>query len=85
MTMEKDWNPIPTEKSDEVENALSILFGVNRKESITEKVCVSCEVDVKLDDFREEISLREFHISGLCQTCQDGVFGTNPENNENSA
>ena len=82
---EKDWNPIPTEKSDEVENVLSALFGGNRKTSITEKVCVSCGVDVKLNSFRDELSLREFHISGLCQTCQDGVFGTNPENNENSA
>lgn len=84
--MEKEnWKPIPTEKSDEVEDVLSALFGVNRKASITDKVCVSCNVDVELDSFRDELSLREFHISGLCQTCQDGVFGTNPENNENSA
>ncbi len=26
-------------------------------------------------DFQDELSLREFHISGLCQTCQDKVFG----------
>jgi len=25
--------------------------------------------------FRDELSRREFEISGLCQTCQDEVFG----------
>lgn len=27
------------------------------------------------DDFRNEISLQEFRISGLCQECQDATFG----------
>jgi hypothetical protein len=26
-------------------------------------------------DFRDEISRKEFGISGLCQPCQDGIFG----------
>ena len=25
--------------------------------------------------FRDELSLREYHISGMCQKCQDEVFG----------
>ena len=25
--------------------------------------------------FTDECSMREFHISGLCQDCQDEVFG----------
>lgn len=25
--------------------------------------------------FRDELSLREYRISGLCQQCQDGIFG----------
>lgn len=26
-------------------------------------------------EFRDEVSMREFEISGLCQSCQDAVFG----------
>lgn len=26
-------------------------------------------------DFRDELSLREYGISHLCQTCQDSIFG----------
>lgn len=38
--------------------------------------CPSCgkEFDVT-EEFRNEISMREFEISGLCQKCQDSVFG----------
>ena len=25
--------------------------------------------------FRDELSAREYYISGMCQACQDGVFG----------
>jgi len=25
-------------------------------------------------EFRDELSLREYRISGMCQECQDGVF-----------
>lgn len=27
------------------------------------------------NEFRNEISVKEFNISGLCQSCQDNVFG----------
>jgi hypothetical protein len=36
--------------------------------------CPFCEKQVKIEDFKDEISTREFKISGLCQTCQDEVF-----------
>ena len=76
-----EWQPQPTEKSPEVEDMLTKLFGVNRRESITSKVCVSCGAEnLTEESFRDELSLREFHISGLCQTCQDSVFGTDENN-----
>jgi hypothetical protein len=25
-------------------------------------------------EFKDELSLREYEISGLCQSCQDGIF-----------
>lgn len=31
-------------------------------------------------DFRNSLSLREFHISGMCQKCQDEVFEGEDEN-----
>jgi len=29
--------------------------------------------------FRDRLSAKEFRISGLCQVCQDGVFGVKDE------
>ncbi len=37
--------------------------------------CIACQSeDVDSEDFRDELSRREFSISRLCQKCQDGVF-----------
>jgi len=35
-----------------------------------------------ITDFKDELSLKEFQISGLCQICQDEVF-KNDDNEEN--
>jgi len=43
-------------------------------------VCTYCAIT--LDDFRDEISAKEYSISGMCQTCQDKTFGLpEPEDN----
>lgn len=39
------------------------------------RLCPFCSVAINPGDFRDPISLREYEISGLCQTCQDEVFG----------
>ena len=39
--------------------------------------CPLCSAEVR--ELRDELSLREFGISGLCQTCQDSVFGIDGE------
>ncbi len=36
--------------------------------------CPFCSKEVSEKDFRDELSLKEFHISGLCQECQDDFF-----------
>jgi len=41
-------------------------------ERIKKGICVGCEKEIT--DFRDNISLREHRISGLCQDCQDSVF-----------
>lgn len=38
--------------------------------------CPFCHKPVVQTEFRDERSRREFHISGLCQKCQDEVFHT---------
>ena len=75
-----EWQPKPTEKSPQVEDLLTKLFGVSRTASIQDRVCVSCGAEnLTEESFSDELSLREFHISGLCQVCQDSVFGGNEE------
>jgi len=38
--------------------------------------CVTCGSEsTKPEDFRDEVSRREYQISRMCQVCQDGVFG----------
>ena len=37
--------------------------------------CPTCGKEIKKEDFRNEISKKEFEISGMCQKCQDSVFG----------
>lgn len=37
--------------------------------------CPFCQKEIDPDEFRDERSKTEFGISGLCQECQDGVFG----------
>ena len=37
--------------------------------------CPLCKRKVDKDEFRDAISRREFEISGLCQSCQDDIFG----------
>lgn len=37
--------------------------------------CPLCKHKVDKDEFRDELSRKEFEISGLCQSCQDDIFG----------
>lgn len=52
-------------------------FGTTRSESIQSDLCVSCCKAAV--DFRDELSRREYTISGLCQKCQDSFFGSAEE------
>lgn len=37
-------------------------------------MCPSCKQKINPDEFRDELSAKEYNISGLCQKCQDKVF-----------
>lgn len=44
-------------------------------EAVREGKCSICGKTINLADFRNELSKREYTISGLCQKCQDDIFG----------
>jgi hypothetical protein len=38
--------------------------------------CPLCNAEINgVDEFRDELSIREYGISGMCQSCQDKTFG----------
>lgn len=43
---------------------------------IEEGRCPECGVRREDINFRDALSEKEFEISGLCQRCQDSVFGS---------
>lgn len=49
----------------------------NEVERIEQGRCPFCNKEINKEEFRNEISLKEFKISGICQKCQDDFFGTN--------
>ena len=63
-------SPEMTEFLDQFSKA---AFGRTRTEAIELGVCVDCGQPAK--DFRDAISQKEYTISGLCQSCQDKIFG----------
>jgi len=67
----------PSNKSEAIEQTIQDMFGIDRKESITTDTCVFCKLPAT--QFTDELSRKEFTISGMCQSCQDSTFGTEEE------
>jgi hypothetical protein len=42
---------------------------------VKDYICPVCTERVDEEEFRNEVFIREFESSGLCQGCQDAVFG----------
>jgi hypothetical protein len=69
----------PTEKSEGIESFLKAFHGgVDRRDTIRQGVCVAPPVGCGREniegEFRNDLSRKEYTISGLCQKCQDEVF-----------
>ena len=45
------------------------------KENIENNKCPMCGKEIKEGDFKDQLSKKEYSISGLCQSCQDKTFG----------
>ena len=67
---------VPSRKSAKIDSTLFNVFGVDRVEAIQLNRCSwgGCENPCNELDFNNDISRREYAISGLCQSCQDQVF-----------
>ncbi len=62
------------------EDSAMSLFGRSREIAREGGQCVKCgEFNL---EFRDELSRKEHGISGLCQCCQDEIFG-GPEEDDN--
>ena len=56
------------------------LFGRSRALAIAGNQCVKCGAHDL--EFRDELSRKEHGISGICQSCQDDIFGPDDEDKE---
>ena len=65
----------PTKKAPELESLIDSINPSGRKriDSIKADICTWCGKPAV--EFRDELSRREYSISGLCQKCQDETFG----------
>ncbi|KKN19815.1 hypothetical protein LCGC14_0941990 [marine sediment metagenome] len=70
---------IPTDKIRQLEEALDALAkslnpdSLGRRGSILTDVCVKC--NAAATEFTNELSRKEYTISGMCQLCQNEMFG----------
>lgn len=64
---------MPTFKAKEIDDLLTEVTGVSRQDAAKAHICAFCKSPLK--PFRDQLSYKEYTISGLCQACQDSVFG----------
>jgi hypothetical protein len=55
-------------------------LGRARSLAIVGRSCVTC--GKRADLFRDSLSVKEYHISGMCQICQDEIFSEDSIPNE---
>lgn len=63
----------PTPKHPRIDDLLTAMTGKSRHTVIANHQCMTCTSPV--NQFRDSLSLKEYQISGMCQACQDSVFG----------
>lgn len=65
----------PSNKNPAIADLLNRMS--NRSEAIYTDKCVNPPIGCggPATEFRDELSRKEYSISGLCQCCQDKIFG----------
>lgn len=61
-----------SEKSEGMKASIEQLFP-GTMEAIESNCCPMCRNPI--GEFRDDLSIREYEISGMCQECQDIAFG----------
>ncbi|KKL57947.1 hypothetical protein LCGC14_2230280 [marine sediment metagenome] len=63
----------PSQKAPGINKFLSGITGRDREQTIKNDKCMTCGGEAS--DFKDDLSRKEYTISGMCQGCQDSVFG----------
>tara|TARA_Y100000310_G_scaffold20311_1_gene19787 strand:+ start:1093 stop:1293 length:201 start_codon:yes stop_codon:yes gene_type:complete len=63
----------PSRKAPSIDLFISQVTGKSREQQLASALCMTCSGEAK--EFKDDLSRKEYTISGMCQTCQDGVFG----------
>lgn len=61
---------VPSSLQDRIANS---IHSMTITDALRLKVCIDCKKNVE-GSFRDDLSVKEYGISGLCQECQDKVF-----------
>ena len=56
------------------DNIAKAFHGMTMTEVLEKGICVDCRKSIA-GTFKDDLSVKEYHISGLCQVCQDSVLG----------
>jgi len=51
-------------------------------DNVNSNKCPFCGKKINFDDFEDELSLKEFIQSGICQHCQNDVFSEDNESDD---
>lgn len=73
----------PSQKSPAIENLLEKMTG--RTTAIKGNRCIPAPIGCggSADTFTDNLSRREYTISGMCQKCQDSIFNDSEERSTN--
>ncbi len=57
-------------------DAISTALGASqtRSQARNTSSCIWCQGSCDVSTFRDDLSIKEFGISGMCQKCQDEMF-----------
>lgn len=66
----------PTYKPPSVEAVLTHLAGQSRVDTIRADKCMMCPCEA--NEFNNDESFQEYRNSGMCQHCQDTIYGPDP-------
>ena len=66
-----------TDKDPELMALINSLIPkfITREYAISEGLCVLCHTEgIEISSFTDDLSVKEYQISGMCQVCQDSIW-----------